>query len=287
MINYLLIAVVVVLVYAQNILNKKYALLTQSYADADRVFNLTVALSALTVFIIMSYKGIQYNKETIFMSLLFSAGYLSAIMFLFLAIKEGPLSLSALIFSYSLLIPALFGAVFLNERLKALGYAGIVLLIISLYLINAKNKTEKSVSIKWIVFIAIAALGNGVCSSVQKYHQTLFPSMYRTEFMMFALVVVSVVFLIRFFAGGTKDTKTIVKSAGIYPLLAGLSNAAVNVIMLTLSSKLPAVIMFPLISGGGIVLTFITAVAIFKEKLHIKQYIGSIAGLIAVILLSI
>ena len=43
--------------------------------------------------------------------------------------------------------------------------------------------------------------------------------------------------------------------------------------------------MFPIVNGGGLMLTTLTATLLFKERLSKKQWIGLALGAIAVILL--
>lgn len=285
--NYLLLGIVIVLVYVQNIFNKQYALKTKEVAGNDRLFNFIMSVAAFLVFALMSIKGISFHRQTYFMAVLFGIAFICAVLFLFLAIKEGPLSLSALMISFSLLIPTLFGVIFLKERIGIAGYIGIGLLVFSLWLIYSKDADAKPISLKWVIFIVIATVGNGVCSTVQKYHQTLFPAQFVTEFMLIGSGTVALFFLIRFLIGKKQGFATVAKRQGFYPVLCGIANAGTNLIMIILASKLPASIVFPFVSGGGIVLTFLSAVLIFKEKLGIKQFIGSGLGLAAVILLSI
>ena len=52
-------------------------------------------------------------------------------------------------------------------------------------------------------------------------------------------------------------------------------------------AKFPAIIVFPTISAGGIILTFILSKYIFNEKLSKNQYIGFVTGLMSVIVLNI
>lgn len=72
----------------------------------------------------------------------------------------GMFSLSTLITSYSLLVPTLYGIVFLNEAIGWTGYVGIVLLVVSIYLLNKKDETI-TFSIGWLVCIDCNIYGYG------------------------------------------------------------------------------------------------------------------------------
>lgn len=47
--------------------------------------------------------------------------------------------------------------------------------------------------------------------------------------------------------------------------------------------KFPASIMFPIISAGSIILTFVCSFILFKEKLSKRQLIGASIGVVAIV----
>jgi len=67
----------------------------------------------------------------------------------------------------------------------------------------------------------------------------------------------------------------------------GLANGAVNLFVMILSGKMATSIMFPLISAGGIIATWIVSRLFYREKLTTYQNIGLILGVISVIFLNI
>ena len=54
-----------------------------------------------------------------------------------------------------------------------------------------------------------------------------------------------------------------------------------------LSGKMPVSLMFPLISAGGLIVTYIVSRFFYKEKLTKIQFIGFIFGLMAVVFLNV
>ncbi len=70
-------------------------------------------------------------------------------------------------------------------------------------------------------------------------------------------------------------------------ILCGLANAIVNMLVMVLSGTMPASLLFPLISGGGILITHLVARFYYKEKLSKIQTLGFVIGLASVILLNI
>ena len=64
-------------------------------------------------------------------------------------------------------------------------------------------------------------------------------------------------------------------------------NGIVNLFVMILSGKMPVALMFPLISAGGIIVTYIVSRFFYKEKLTKMQFAGFILGIASVVFLHI
>ena len=104
--------------------------------------------------------------------------------------------------------------------------------------------------------------------------------------MFIALVISS---LAMFVIGLMKERRIsqefIKKGIGISVVCGGV-NGTVNLLVMLLNGKIPASVMFPLISAGGIILTFFISVLIYKEKLSKIQMFGFLTGVVSIILLN-
>ena len=164
---------------------------------------------------------------------------------------------------------------------------GLALLFISLALINFEKKgTERKINAKWIFFVLIGFIGNGMCTVVQKIQQDAFSGGFKSEFMIMALAIVFTSFaLIALFA----ERKQLAQSfkGSKWFVLRGLFNGLVNLLVMVLSARMNVSIMFPFISAGGVILTFIISRLIYKEKFSSKQYMGFVLGVLAVITLNL
>lgn len=214
----------------------------------------------------------------------FAAAYLCATVFTMLAINEGSLSLTSLAISFSLLIPTVAGLIFYGEPLTVWFFIGLGLLLISLVLINIKGG-EIKITLKWGIYVILAFIGNGACSAVQtdysKTHQA-----GKSEFMIIALSIVFLVLLILSLIKERGSIISTVKGNWYFMLLCGVANGAVNLFVILLSAHMAASIMFPLISAGGIVLTSLISIFLYREKLSLSQYIGMVLGIGAIVFLN-
>lgn len=284
MTNYLLLFSIVLGVGVQNIAKKFF---NKKVIGGTYLFNAISIFFAL-IFFVVTMKNPIFSTEYLIYSFLFALSYITAGVFSFLAIKEGSLSLSSLIISYSLLVPSAYGLIFQNEKFTLFLLIGLTLLIISLFLINFENKNEKpQITFKWLIYIVLAFLGNGFCSTVQRIQQIECEGKFKNEFMVVALLISFLVFMVLTILYDRKDLLINVKKGFISCFICGISNGVVNLFVIILSLSMAASVMFPIISGGGIILSAVVAIFFFKEKLSLPQYIGLILGIASVVFLNL
>jgi drug/metabolite transporter (DMT)-like permease len=225
-----------------------------------------------------------YNAtELLPYSLLFALTYSIAQVFSLLAVKEGPLSLTSLFAQYSLLIPTFHGLIFLSEPYGATLFLGIGLLIISMAFANIEKKDSKKITPKWIIFVFLSFLGNGLCSVVQKIAGLELSEEYRISFMLIALLITSLSLLVIALAISKKEVVTHLKKGCLPYTLSGIANGITNVSTLALASSMDASLSFPIIASGGIVLTALVSIFIYREKLSLFQKLSFVLGILAII----
>ena len=267
----------------QNFFKKNY---NKKVNDSGTfLFMLASSLSAL-LFFVLTTKNLAFNLAIIPYSLLFGTMYLLATIFGYLSIATGPLFLTSLFTSFSLLIPTFYGLIFLHDKIKPAFIPGLILTFVSLVLITKKGKNEAKVTLKWIVFVALFFISNGMCSVSQKMQQLAFDGAYKNEFMIFALAFVCVCLLVISFKE-RKEIKKVIKPCLVYAIPCGISNGAVNLFVMILTGMMATSVLFPSISAGGIIISYFVSRFYYKETLSKKQLIGSALATIAVVLLNL
>ncbi len=281
--QYLFLFTVVFGVSFQNVIKKPYTQKTRG--KGAYTFGLLLSLSALLFFVFTS-KGLSFDPRLILYSALFAASYILATVFALEAISCGSLSLTALIISYSLLLPTAYGLVFLKDPIGKWFIPGFLLLVISLFLTNAKSEKLK-INFKWLIFVTLASVGNGMCSVSQKMQQVKFDGAYKNEFMVIALAIVSAFLAVYSLIKERREMMFFIKAGWKEAVLCGFANGVVNMLVMILSGTMPASLLFPLISGGGILITHLVARFYYKESLSKTQTVGFVIGLVSVILLNL
>ncbi len=263
----------------QNALGKQYA----KIGGAARVFNLNKAVCGFVVFFALGLiQGFSLHLPTAALGGSYGISLCISMHTGFKALSLGPMALTSIIVSFSLLIPFFYGILFLEEYITPTGVCGIILLLLSIVLINCKK--SGGISCKWAVYTLLTLLTNGICSVIQKYHQLKFPALYRNEFMVFALFCVFS--LLAASCAFTQKGDNVFK-VSISGLVAGGLNCAANYIVLYLSATENASVLFPIVSVANIAAAWAVGIVFFKEKLAALQTIGLIFGAVSIVLLKL
>ncbi len=275
---------------AQNVTRKIYS---KSSSGGAYTFSALSALVALSFFAISGGSNLHFTWKILPHAIGFAATYSLSIVFTFLSIKEGPLSLTSLVTSYSLLIPTIYGLIAWGESFSLLFAIGLALLIVSIFLIRMEPKAEKNqiekkrLTPKWLLYVILAFIGSGGCSAVQKGQQLAFNGTYKNEFMIVALGITFVAITICALCFEKKETLTHAKRGLYLYVICGAANGAVNLMVMILSLRMPASVMFPIISAGGILVSAIISMTFYKERLSNLQKVGLLLGVMSIVILNI
>ena len=281
--NALLLIAIILGVSLQDVTKKIY----NKTSAAPGVYFFT-ALSALAaaIFFAITSGSLNFDIGIIPYSIAFAISYTAGVVGSVMAIASGPLSLTSLIVSFSLMLPTLYGLIFLNDPISIGLFPGLALLAASLFLINKRDKDVK-INTKWVISVIFAFLGNGFCTISQKMEQLAFDGGYKNEFMIIALVITAIICFVMMMVK-ERDILKVQKWDGYaLGLFCGALNGMVNLLVMILSGLMPVSLMFPIISAGGIVATFIISQVFYKEKLSKLQLIGFILGTVSVVLLNL
>ena len=280
--NAVLLLITLVCMSMKSVFSKIYT----GRTDGKGVYTYTVLAGIGTLlFFVVTSKGLVWDLKIVPYAVVFAISYIVAGLFGFKAIATGSLSLTSLVINCSLVLPTFYGLIFLNEEGGVFLYGGIILLIAALVMVN-KSSESAPVTGKWLLFVSLAFLGNGMCSISQKAQQDAFSGAGKNELMIIALAIV-VVNSIFALLTERNQIMTYVKKGWLNGFLGGAFNGVVNLFVMFLVGRMPASVVFPLISGGGIVLTHIISKMFYKENLSRQQTIGFILGIASIVLLNL
>lgn len=201
----------------------------------------------------------------------------------YMALKNGPMGLTSAVVSLSLIIPIIYCCFVLGEKISFFGLIGLVLCAVSLILINSgKKKESKKITGAWWLYTSLTLISNGACSILQKEHGRLFASEGKADFMFFASVICTAVFLTFIIF---KRNKSIQKVSIINGFCAGIGNGASGLFTLYLAARTAGGVLFPIISVTTITVSLICGKIFFREKLSKNQLLGFATAVFAVFFL--
>lgn len=239
-------------------------------------FNMLVYLLCIAAFGALLLTG-SVSWYTVGLGVLFGVVTSLTNVYKLLALTKGPMHLTLLFTTSSMIIPAISG-IFWGEPFSIAKLLAVFALMFFLYLSFEKNTSVK-IGGSWFLYCLLAFLLQGAIGVLQKIHQG---SAYKEEsagFLFVAFAVAEVFCVIR---NKGKFDKALLdgRTVGI-GLLCGGCTFAMNYINLKLSGLLPSQLFFPLVNGSAIVLSSLTSVLVFKEKLTKRQTVGLIGGILS------
>lgn len=279
---------------AATLLRKVLAAKYEDGGFARQMYNAITSVTAAALLLALAdFSGV--SRFTVLLGLSF--GLVTALQQITMmqAVQTGSLSYTTVITSLSMLIPSLSGAIFWGETLSAVQIAGIVLMVGCLVLSVEVGGEAKKTSLQWLIYCGIAFICTGMIGVMQKWHQN---SVYKDEGDIFLVIAFGVSFLfsavgliistrVSWAARSTARNKKSILGWTPMVLMAvsGLCIAANNKLNLYLSGVFDSAVFFPIVNGGGLILTLLAAFIFFKEKLTRRQWIGLSCGVLATICL--
>ena len=287
MIYYFLLVASIVLAVSKSALYNSYA--KQGELTLFSIFRFHAISYSIAA--VISLIGLLIALQTISQSTVVCAFFYAVIVIglqtvLISAMRVGAMSTTSIFVMYGMIIPSISGPIFWKEAVGALQIVGMLMMLLSLWLIQDRTTGEKrTVAKKWLVLAVIAFLLSGMAGVMEKIHQS---TEARGE--QFSFVFGACGFILHFalaamgFTGKKKGISA--KSTNMHALLSGLVVGGYSIINLTLAGGLDSMIYYPIANGGAMLLTVLVSAIFLKEKFNRLKITGVIMGLAGILCLS-
>ena len=278
----------VALYLIQSVLCKK-----SGKSDDPVVFNINKGLTATVMFLLIGIFSFRFHLPTLLYGLAYGVFFSVSMWTGLKALSSGPLALSTMIISFSLILPTLYGVLFLHETVAVPGIIGFVLLAVSFVLINLKSLLSgkgrgERANWKWFAYTVTTLCSDGLCAIVKKAHQTAYPNQYKTEIMCIALAVVTLTFTLIYLCRkkpeGGVSLRSLVNWRG---MICGMANGGSSYLTLYLMAMENVSVQAPVIAALNAIASLAAGWLIFRERLTLTQLLGFLAGLASVVLLKL
>lgn len=244
------------------------------------------------MFLLPPYIRLEFNTNMIIYPVAFSIFYFLGSLFLVLAIKAGPVSLTNIINTYHIMIPILAGFILWNDGITVYQGIGLLLFIINMYLfskgVSKNNESEdKRASTKWLVMATASSLLIG--SAVIFSKQYMFHSENIKEYLIiysFLVCLISAVYLV--VHKTVRGFRWIVDwKFYLYIAIAAIVQDVSNIIYLFFISRMQSVYFFPLIAMLSIIVIVLASRIVLKENIRLISKIAVFLSIISIYLLGL
>lgn len=280
MVNYLLLAVAVFLLAVDSIFRKKYQEAAGSSMKAGLTFNILVGFTAAVVFWI--FNGFKW-ESTPFSQLMAIAQALLGVAYGiigFKVMKEGGVALYALfLMTGSMVVPYVWGLLFLNEPFSWLRLAGLVVIFAA---VTISKVSDFKANPKQMALCIAVFFFNGFVSVISKVHQVEvnYPVISAAAF---TVVVNFWKMALSGMAYGAvfkkfREQPKLPPLRKIYPYVVGctMTGGIYYVLQLLVAGKVSASVMYPMMTGGNIIFSALLGKVILHEQLSKRAIIGII-----------
>ncbi|MEA4888365.1 MAG: EamA family transporter [Clostridiaceae bacterium] len=256
-------------------------------SDDRQVYNGATSLSAAVILLL--WGGISsVSSFTVVLGIAF--GIVTALQQIscLKAMERGSWAYTSVIISLSTLIPALSGMLFWNERISWPQIAGLAMMAGCLILSADYRADRKKLSFQWLFYCFITFVCTGLVGVMQKWHQNSDSKSELNAFLIVAFFISFIYSAVSYALPRRRNSKKNGQSSGSWPTVVlliggGVCMAVNNKLNLFLSGVMESAVFFPIVNGGGLVLTTVAAVILFRERLTLKQWIGLSFGVASVV----
>ena len=274
---------------AEGVLIKRY---NSKHEGGGFIFTAMVSFGSLLFFffydLIRDGGNFDFRLDMLPYAIVSGILYAMSSVLTYVALAKGPFAISMLILSYSLVFSTGYGIIFLDEPVTPFSVIGILLIIISLFLIRKERaENEKKASLVWLVSIILSVVGSGMLGVVMRMQQIRFDNAVSNEYMILTLAISFALLTVIAVIRDKKRCIDILITGAPYALAAGFANGLTNLLGLVVTLLMPISVSSPTSSGIKSLFSFLSSLIIFKEKFLTRQVVGVIIGAVAVILLNI
>ncbi len=287
MLDYLLVLLSVVLLAGAFTVQKFYQKSTDGSTESSTVFSMVSAICSITFLILRNVTAdglmVEFSWYSLINSILKGAcGFLYTIIGFKILQRSNVATYMLFLMSGGMVVPAIWGWAFLGEQATVLRVIGIVVILISIVL---SNSSVKKLDRKLILMCVSVFILNGFVSVFSKLHQVADAKFNPIDTVSYALIgticsfIMSSSLKLGIALKNKKKTedkgKTKIKIWSIllivlYSVLGTIS----NLLQLSGAKNLDASVLYPMVTGGTIVLSGIFALIFFNEKPSKKEWIG-------------
>ena len=203
------------------------------------------------------------------------------------ALSIGPVSITVMMANLSMIFPVAVSAIVYKEPISVLRGAGILLTIVA-FVVCTDFKTGSKINSKWLKFVTIVLISDGLCQISQKMLTTGYEMKSPQSFVAisyFFAIVFSMIFYFVFKMRGEKRTVVVKSRVLLGALMIGVVLGVFQALYAYAASTIEGTLLYPSFGGGSIVASALAGFVLFKDRLVLKQKISILISVVAIVLM--
>ena len=302
--GYFILFLAVLCIAAQFNLNKLYQKKYASGLGSILFFPLVCGAAGVIFFVLLSFY--LYGKPPGFSAFSFAISILLAVisslssLIGILVMKYGRMSVySVFMMLGGMILPYFYGVFFLGEALSVPRVIGLAVLICALpcsAASRAEQKNDKKAKILYYVLCASIFLLNGTVSIISKTHSVNISAVPAANFIFYTNLWTTIISGAAYFifaprikaapennASAGKTAVRLLPAVGLIAVYAAVSGVGF-LLQLVSAETIDAVVLYPFVTGGSIVLSTIGARICFGEKISLPALVGIVMSVCGTLL---
>ena len=237
------------------------------------------------------------TKDMFLYALLFALFYIVGTMCGLTAYQKGSLSGTSLFSNASLVVVVLFSTLYFKEPLTPISIIGVLGVLTALVLLSLpdekpSNDEKRGFNFVWLLLCIGMLACNSLISICSKLRQTSAGGENAFAFMAVCFTFTFVLSIITYAVWqiknrSAKDDFLSLKNSLCPLCVQAVGNTGSNLLVTFLTSRVNASILYPVNMGGGLVITVLCGFIFFKDKPNLKNIVGILLGITAMILLNL
>ena len=268
-------------------------------AAAGSLTNTVLYLGLMLLFYAMNGFKLNVSAISVGLGAALAALNLLSTLACFKAYEVGNVSLFTMFrMQGGMLLPFIYGIVFADNKPTPFQIAGIVIMVFALilpYLSAKKDENKEKNSSLYRILCVFIFIVNGAVSIVsyiqsnspQAVDGNSFLTIYQLESVLLFAIVYAVWCAVKkdnLIKNPPVRTKSQTLRLWLCIIIVAVIGSVSYLLQLIGAANLPAVAVYPMVTGGTVFLTAVSGLVFFKEKLTVKGYVGIILTFIATIL---
>ena len=259
---------------------KSYQRLQGAAAKAGFLFNSVQGIFVMLLFLVLTGFSVGFSGYSLLMAAAFTSLCFTYSLIGFKIMEYGSMSVyTVFLMAGGMTIPYVWGLLFLDEVFSWFRMAGLVLILAAVIITGGKMKFG---GYKPLLLCILVFVLNGFVSVISKLHaiETVYPTVSSMQFVFwtaaakFILCGAALMLLVLRQKKAGEKTLSVKPKAVFWIGMSALVGNVSYLMQLVCAEHLPASVLYPIVTGGSVIMTALSAWLFFKEKPDKRTWFG-------------